>query len=296
MAQLFDAPTYLRANPDVAEAVGEGTVASAWRHYVQSGHGEGRPGVPEAVRRKVGAVMAASARIPPAGLIARVYGAGDAAGFEQAGRTVALDVFSAVNDRISLERPLRILDFGCGCARVLRFMGELAPESTFQASDVDGEAVSWCTESYPFEVRRGRYTFTVNADWPPTPFKSDHFDLVLGISVFTRLPEARQLAWLAELRRVARPDGLLVLSTQGDALVRRHVGAEDNGILDRHGFLHLGRDGHGGLPEGSQAAWHTRAYIDRVWSRYFHIAAHVPAGIADRQDLVLCAKRRPLVI
>ena len=271
-------------------------MTSAWRHFVQWGYGEGRPGVPEAVRRKVGSVMAASARIPPARLISRVHGSEDAAGFEQVGRTVALDIYSAVNDRISLEHPLRILDFGCGCARVLRFMSEIAPESTFFASDFDGEAISWCRENYPFEVRRGRYTFVVNADRPPTPFKSDHFDLILGISVFTHLPEALQLGWLAELRRIARPDGLLVLSTQGDALIRGHIGEEDNRILDEHGFYYFKYGSTEGLPEYYQAAWHTRQYVDRVWSKYFHVAGHVPAGIADHQDLVLCVKRRPTVI
>jgi SAM-dependent methyltransferase len=296
MPQTFDPAAYLRANPDVARAAGEGRLASAWRHYVQFGHAENRSGVPEAVRRKVGAVMAASARIPPAKLIARVHGGGDAAGFEQGGRAAALDIFAAVDERISLEHPLRILDFGCGCARVLRFMAELAPKSRFQGSDMDGEAISWCVASYPIEVKRARFAFVRNGDLPPTPFKSDFFDLIYGISVFTHLSESVQLRWLAELRRVAKPDGLLVLSTRSDGLIRGDPGAEARRALDARGFYWRPRGGTEGLPEHGQAAWHTRAYVDRVWSKYFHIAAHVSSGIADRQDLVLCVKRRPTVI
>lgn len=296
MSQLFDPSAYLAANPDVARAVAEGSMTSAWRHYVQWGYGEGRPGVPEGVRRRVGAVMAASARIPPARLIARVHGSGDPAGFEQVGRTVALDIYAAVNDRISLEHPLRILDFGCGCARVLRFMGELAPESRFHASDIDAQAIAWCAENYREEARRGRYTFVCNDDVPPSPLKSDYFDLVYAISVFTHLPEDLQHRWLAELRRVTKPEGLLVLSTQGDALIRGHLGAEENRALDERGFYYSKYGSTEGLPEYYQAAWHTRGYVERVWSRYFHIARHVPAAIADHQDLVLCVKPRHTVV
>jgi SAM-dependent methyltransferase len=292
MSQLFDPSAYLEANPDVARAVGEGRITSAWRHFVRFGFAEKRPGVPEAVVRKVGAVMAASARIPPARLIARVHGSGGAASFERTGRELALDIFAAVNDRISLEHRLRILDFGCGCARVLPFMGELAPKSAFHASDIDGEAISWCIASYPHEVRRGRYTFVQNGDLPPAAFRSDAFDLVYGISVFTHLPEGLQLRWLAELRRVAKPDGLLVLSTQGSALIREHLGPDERRTLDERGFYYHPYGSTEGLPGYYQAAWHTRAYIDRVWSRYFHVAAHIPSGIADHQDLVLCVKRR----
>jgi SAM-dependent methyltransferase len=294
MAQLFDSSEYLGANPDVANAVAQGRAASPWRHFVQCGYGEGRPGVPDAVRRKVGVVMAEPARVPPAWLISKVHGDGDA--FEQAGRAEALDIYGAVNDRISLEHPLRILDFGCGCARVLRFMGELAPESRFHASDSDGEAVSWCLENYAEEVRRGRYTFVRHGAIPPAPLKSDYFDLIYATSVFTRLPEDLEHRWLAELRRIAKPDGLLVLSTRGEALIRGRLSAEDRKALGDRGFLHFGRGSPEVPPGHDQAAWHARAYVDRVWSRYFHIVGHVPAGMAGRQDLVLCAKPRHTVV
>jgi SAM-dependent methyltransferase len=296
MAQLFDPSEYLAANPDVARAVEEGRMPSAWRHYVQWGHGEGRPGVPDAVRKKVTAVLSASAKIPPTKLISRVHGNGDAAGFQQVGRTIALDIFNAVNARVSLDHPLRILDFGCGCARVLRFMGTLAPESTFHASDIDGEAIEWCRANYPVEVKRGRYVFVQNEDLPPAPFREDYFDLIYGISVFTHLPEDLQLQWLSELRRIARPGGLLVLSTQGDALIRSHLDTAGIRGLDEHGFYYHGYGSTEGLPEYYQAAWHTRRYIDRVWTKFFHVAEHVHAGIGDHQDLVLCVKRTPPVI
>jgi SAM-dependent methyltransferase len=291
MADSFDAPAYLRANPDVGKAVEEGRVRSAWSHFVSHGFREKRAGVPEAVLAKVEAVMNAPADHPPAKLISRVHGTSETAGFEQVGRTVALDIYAAAAAHIDLDRPLRILDFGCGCGRVLRYMGEIAPASTIDASDIDGEAIGWCEGNFQGEVRRGRFTFTVNRDHPPTPFDSDTFDLVYAISVFTHLPEDLQLQWLGELSRVTRPGGIAVLSAQGGALIRKHLTPGDSRLFDAKGFHYFPYGGTEGLPDYYQAAWHDRSYIDRVWSRYFEILEQVPGGVADHQDLILCRKR-----
>jgi SAM-dependent methyltransferase len=296
MKYTFNPSHYLAANPDVARAVEEGRVRSAWSHYVHFGFREERSGVPDAVRKTVGAVLNAPLKVPPERLISRVHGTSDAAGFAMAGKVIALDIYSKVVPRLHLDRPLRILDFGCGCARVLPLLRLIAPRSVLYGSDIDGEAIAWCNEAYRGEVRWGHFSFVANGDTPPLPYSSDYFDLVCGISVFTHLPEALQFLWLAELRRIAKPEGYLVLSTQGDALIRGHLTPEDNRLLDERGFHYFPYGGTEGLPGYYQAAWHTRSYIDRVWSNYFTIVEQVPAGIADHQDLIFCQKRPPLVI
>jgi len=240
--------------------------------------------------------MGAPARIPPAELIAGVEGCPDSARFEQAGRMEALDIFAAVNDRVSLEHPLKILDFGCGCGHVLRYMGELAPAASFHALDFSAEAASWCAANYPTEVRRGRFIFVAADGRPPAKLCPDYFDVVYAASAFTRLPEDQQHRWLAELRRVAKPEGLLVIAAQGDAAARRQLSAEDRRSLEQQGFLFKPRGGAGGHPQPCGAAWHTRAYIDRVWSKYLRVAGHIPAGMAGDRDLVLCVKPRHTVI
>jgi SAM-dependent methyltransferase len=291
MAHSFDAAEYLRANPDVAKAVAEGRVPSAWSHFVNHGYLENRGGVPAAVLAKVEAVMRASAPRPPARLIARVHGTSEPAGFERTGRVIALDIYGSAGSRLDLDQPLRVLDFGCGCGRVLRFMGEIAPASTIHGSDIDAEAIAWCEGNFRAEVESGRLNFTVNRDRPPTPFEAGYFDLVYGISVFTHLPEDLQFQWLAELRRITRPGGILVLSTQGGALIRGHLGADEGRLFDRRGFHYFPYGSTEGLPDYYQAAWHDRAYIDRVWSEYFELLEQVPAGVAGHQDLILF--RRP---
>jgi SAM-dependent methyltransferase len=179
---------------------------------------------------------------------------------------------------------------------VLRYMSEVAPLATIHASDIDEEAIGWCRGAYRDDVQRGRYNFIVNRDLPPLPFQADFFDLIYGISVFTHLPEDLQLKWLGELKRVAKPGGILALSTQGDALIRGHLDPENRRLLDERGFYYYPYGRTEGLPDYYQAAWHSPAYIGRVWSRYFSIIAQVPGGVAGHQDLVLCLKPRPAVI
>ena len=46
-------------------------------------------------------------------------------------------------------------------------------------------------------------------------FPDAYFDLIFNHSVFTHLDENYQDAWLAELERVTKPGGVLVLSVSG---------------------------------------------------------------------------------
>jgi SAM-dependent methyltransferase len=288
---VFDASAYLEANPDVAKAIEEGRARSAWSHFVEWGFREHRTGVPNFVRRIVRTVMETPATPPPAKLISRVHGTPDASGFENVGKKVALDIYSAVNAHLELKAPLRILDFGCGCGRVLSYMKEIAPHAIFHASDIDEEAIDWCRGNYRGEVQSGRFIFTVNRDLPPLPFDRGYFDFVYGISVFTHLPEDLQLEWLGELNRITRPGGLLVISIASDILIRKHLTPENIRMLDGKGFYYFPYGGTDGLPTYYQAAWHTRAYVEKVWSKYFKIIEHTASGIAGHQDLVLCLKQ-----
>jgi SAM-dependent methyltransferase len=291
MAQLFDPSAYLRANLDVAKAVEEGNMRSAWGHYLSWGYREDRPGVPGEVREIVRSVMEAAAPTPPERLISRVHGTSDAGGFAQVGKTVALDIYGAVAPHVSLGDPMRILDFGCGCGRVLAFLGVIASRADFSASDIDPEAIEWCRQNLGGNGGRSRFGFGVNSDLPPLPFGEGEFDLVYAISVFTHLPEDMQFKWLAELRRITRPGGLLVISTSGGHLIRGHLSADSLRQFEEKGFHYHPYGSTDGLPDYYQAAWHTRPYVERTWAEFLEVVEMVPSGIAGHQDLVLCRRR-----
>jgi SAM-dependent methyltransferase len=101
-----------------------------------------------------------------------------------------------------------VLDFGCGCGRVIRwFKGHRA--GAVVGSDYNPHLVEWCRQHLQ------GFTFQVNDVDPPLDQPDARFALVYAMSVFTHLDEDRQLAWLRELGRVTAPAGHLVVTTHG---------------------------------------------------------------------------------
>ena len=105
----------------------------------------------------------------------------------------------------------RIMEWGCGSARSLRHLpGLLPPGSEFFGSDYNHEAIAWCT------AKIEGISFIRNDLSPPLPMESASLDVIYAVSVLTHLSVAQQHAWLAELRRVLRPGGSLILTTHGE--------------------------------------------------------------------------------
>jgi SAM-dependent methyltransferase len=103
----------------------------------------------------------------------------------------------------------RILDFGCGCGRLIRFLTAAHDSADVHAIDVNPEAVDWCREHVT-----GIQTACSGAH-PPLPYEPASFDLVYSISVFSHLSETAGATWRQELARVTAPGGIIVLTTHG---------------------------------------------------------------------------------
>lgn len=103
-------------------------------------------------------------------------------------------------------RRLRILDFGCGCGRMTRYL-DMMDEVQASASDIDSSMVKWCRQNL-------KNVATVqNEALPPMPLPDGAFDVVYSMSIFTHLPEASATKWLADFARVTAPGGLVILTT-----------------------------------------------------------------------------------
>lgn len=181
-----------------------------------------------------------------------------------------------------------VLDFGCGCGRVVRAMRRRLPEARLSGADIDAEAIGWLESHY-----RSIASFSAIPHLPPTEYGGDSFDLIYGISVFTHLPEDMQFSWLQELQRITREGGCLVLSTHGE----KHYEALDEAarrILREKGFHYTDFGSNYGksinLPDFYQTAIHTKDYVEREWGRYFRVLGFVERGLDDHQDLVLLQK------
>jgi SAM-dependent methyltransferase len=153
--------------------------------------------------------------VPPAHLIVRVAGTPDVSWFLESGRLAAESIRDAVERAgAGMDELGAILDFGCGCGRVLRNWVDL--DGTWVAgSDLSGDAIEWCLDNLRFAG------FATNELVPPLDFEDDEFGLAYALSVFTHLPEAIQFDWMDELARVVRPGGFLLLTTHGERYLER---------------------------------------------------------------------------
>lgn len=226
---------------------------------------------------------------PPKHLQVRVV-AGYRPGFLESGYRMVGCLDSALREAgKELTDFNSILDFGCGCGRVTRAMRKLLPTCDLHGTDIDEEAIGWLKENY------GRFAhFTVAPHRPPTSYGDGQFDLIVGISVFTHLPEDLQVLWLQELRRVSRPGGYILLTTHGEHFYPVLDARALRGLKER-GFYYTDFGSNYGqsiaLPDFYQTAFHTHPYIRRQWGRFFDVVDIRTRGLDGRQDVVLLQRR-----
>ena len=283
----FNEAEYLRLNPDISNAVERGDFTSGWEHYLRFGINEERPRLSQTsaiVEQLTKSIV--SIPVPPPVLRTRVHGAEATSEFHKIGKVVALDLESTIySHHIQLGDRSNILDFGCGCGRIITWFQNLYPQSKFYGTDIDGEAIAWCQSNL---ANRGE--FLVNKNLPPLPFADDFFDLVYSISIFTHLPEEMQFVWLKELNRVCRKGAYLLLTVHGAHCFPVKT-EEAKAEFAHNGFYYLVGDGTSGLPEFYQNCYHTEAYIRDRWSDFFEIRQIVTKGVANFQDLVICSNK-----
>jgi SAM-dependent methyltransferase len=177
-----------------------------------------------------------------------------------------------------------ILDFGCGCGRVVRHLWTTHPGLAVWGSDINAEQVAWCRDNLPFA------TLAVNRPEPPLPFPDNTFGLAYAFSVFTHLPAEMQRPWLLELARVLRPGGYLILSLHGVSLIARLTPAER--ATFSAGGLVVHRPEAANIPAlyASCGAYHPPGYVFGEFAQGLSVLAHLPAAPGIGQDLYLFQK------
>ncbi len=110
-----------------------------------------------------------------------------------------------------------VLDFGCGCGRLLQCFARYTDRCRLTGADVDEQAIAWCRSAFDFAE------FGVLPQASPSDFETARFDVIYAYSVFSHLPEASHRAWLEELHRIAKPGAVLVLTTMGRNCLRQYA-------------------------------------------------------------------------
>jgi SAM-dependent methyltransferase len=226
---------------------------------------------------------------PPMEVHAMARGALSAAGGHFEAVLVA-DALAAVGvDLGSLEAAL---DFGCSSGRVLRCLAAAYPQVRWLGCDPNADAVAWAAE----HVAGAR--FFASGDHPPLELAETSLDLAYAISVWSHFAPPLGLRWLAEMRRLLRPGGHLVMTTHGlttidqDAAAGRRSAAQCREIrsaLYAQGWWYraeFGADGDWGVVNPD---WGT-AFLTPEWmlanaTPHWRVAAFAPGRNAANQDL-----------
>jgi SAM-dependent methyltransferase len=178
-----------------------------------------------------------------------------------------------------------ILDFGCGCGRVIRHWPSRTTAALY-GSDYNPYLVRWCTENLPVAE------FSVNELEPPLPFEDDSFDFVYSLSIFTHLSAELHMPWMEELVRVTKPGGVLLPTFHGRSRLEY---MREHGMYERiaPGF----EAGELVVIEAEQAgssgcsAYHPESYVRDVLGAGLELLDFSPAGALDiQQDAVLFRK------
>jgi SAM-dependent methyltransferase len=210
--------------------------------------------------------------IPPAYLIWLVVGTSNIQAFLDSGRIHAYELLEPLLgcNQLRLRDFGTVLDFGCGCGRILRHWNSL-DGPVFYGSDYNRVLVEWSRRHLPHS------RFTTNQLAPPTSFNDEMFDFAYARSVFTHLSLDLQHAWMQELYRIVQPGGYLIITVSGDQFRERmtpsELGQYEAGeLVVRAGEL-----------EGSNycAVYHPPSYVQQQLVRdWFDIVEMMPGDKA----------------
>jgi len=224
----------------------------------------------------VEAESATSAPLPPEPLRARVGGFVTPEDFDDFGRRSAAGIEALLPERWTFEGK-RVLDFGCGAGRTLRHFVCAGEVAEFHGCEIDAASVAWLERhlSPPFRV-------ALVGEAPPLPYQTSFFDLVYAVSVFTHLTDLWS-AWLLDLHRVLRPDGLLIATFLGPGGPHGIAGVEWSEDGTGMNVLRPGQGWERGGPTVLHSEWWIRAH----WGRAFEVRELSRSGFGYPDDRAL---------
>jgi SAM-dependent methyltransferase len=221
---------------------------------------------------------------PPASLQENFVGSSYATALKEAAAFYAFVKNESIRLGVPLAKGSKLLDFGCGWGRFLRFFWRDVDPPDLVGVDTDPDILEVCRETRVPAVL-SHIDPLGHLDLPDA--SQSH---IVAYSVFTHLPEHVQHHWLRELSRVARPGCVFVCTVEprrfltfvaeipSDAAsawhqgLRRVAGDIDDKLrrFDADEFVYL-PSGGGNYRDASVYgdAVIPRAYIEREWSKYF---------------------------
>jgi SAM-dependent methyltransferase len=211
-----------------------------------------------------------------------VTGSADAAWYTEGGKLAAESIRRTLRDAGLAPDDFRaILDFGCGCGRVIRHWRTLTSAALY-GSDFNPALVEWCRRHLPFAE------FQSNTLEPRLDFADQQFEFAYALSVFTHMPEDLQQPWMSELWRVLRPGGHLLITTQGEEYVPKLTDAERARYRAGQIVVRYGQAAGTNLC----SVYHPEAYVRERLAGNFSVALSCPRSAvgSGSQDTFLLRK------
>jgi len=184
-------------------------------------------------------------------------------------------------NKLRIKQFSSILDFGCGCGRILRFWHDLKNTKVY-GTDYNPELIRWCRESLRFAE------FSSNRLDQRMDYTDNQFDFIYAISVFTHLSEQLQSFWMNELKRILRPEGYMYITVLGTknldklSLSEKTEFAQGKIIVENPGF------------SGTNICrvFHPEKYFRKNMIHGMTVLDFIPGGAkdAENQDVFLLKK------
>ena len=174
--------------------------------------------------------------IPPLKCIAAVTGSCDVKWFLESGKLALRSIAEALNrNGLQMDDFQKILDFGCGCGRVIRHLGKKYKGQIY-GTDMNSQLVMWSDQNLRFA------SFGKNGLSPPLKHLDETFDFVFALSVFTHLSEPLQVSWIKELSRVLRQGGYLLITTHSARDIEGRLSEAETARFNRGHLIVHGED------------------------------------------------------
>lgn len=220
--------------------------------------------------------------MPPLYLITLVTGSPDWRWFLKTGEELAplLDQYASAAG-VPFAQAKRILDFGCGCGRVLRHLPGRT-QAELHGVDYNPGLVRWCARHLPGRFKRNQLQ-------PPLSFPDDHFDVTYLLSVFTHMRRQTQELWLEELCRVTRPGGVVLISFHDETHPYLADRPDIRALLEENQF-YVFRDQFEG--SNRMATFETAAEMRRLASAAFEVVQIIPSNESGALQAIAVLRKR----
>lgn len=230
-------------------------------------------------------------KIPPAWLISAFTGIPSTVDFLIGGAVAATRYIELYNEFCgSFENVRAIMDFGCGCGRVLRNM---PTQVQLYGVDLHKDAISWINMSMPY------VSSMLGSAEPPLRECVENIDFLYAISVLTHLNQIHESKWLKEWSKIVKQDGHLFLTFRGEDWVEDYAPESQKSLIHaewqrNNGFCYQKHEFWKGIfPEYYCGTYHTHEYVKTVWGEYYEVL-HIVASkdSPNRQNIAILKNNR----